>query len=125
MDEGLRGHMNRIYTRMSLGVLVTGVVAYFVGNSQELLELFLGGPQRWLVIFAPLVIVMFGFNPARMSANALRVSFFALAILYGISFSTIFMAYTGESIAKAFFIATGMFAGLSLVGYTTKKIWMV
>ena len=51
----------------------------------------------------------------------MRISFFALAVLYGISFSAIFLVYTHESIAKAFFVATGMFAGLSLYGYTTKK----
>lgn len=120
-DAGLREHMQRIYNRMTLGVLVTAVVAYVVGNSVELLNLFLNGPQRWLVMLAPLGIVMFGFNPARMSSSALRVSFLLLSAVYGISFAAIFQVFTGESIAKAFFVASGMFAGLSLFGYTTKK----
>ena len=113
--------MLRIYNRMSLGVLVTAVVAYFVGNSPELLQFFLGGPQKWIVMLAPLAIVFFGFNPARMSSGAMRVSFFALSAIYGVSFAFIFRVFTGESIANAFFITTGMFAGLSLYGYTTKK----
>jgi len=121
VDAGLRGHMNRIYSRMALGVLVSGLVAFFVGNSHELLLMLMGGPQRYIVVFAPLLIVMFGFNPARMSARAMSIAFFALAVLYGISFSAIFAVYTGESIAKVFFIATSMFAGLSIFGYTTKK----
>lgn len=121
IDEGLRAHMSRIYNRMTLGVLVTAVIAYFVGNSPELLALFLGGPQKWVIMLAPLAIVFFGFNPAKMSSNAMRVSFFLLSALYGISFAAIFQVFTGESIAKAFFVATGMFAGLSIFGYTTKK----
>lgn len=120
-DAGLRAHMSRIYNRMTLGVLVTAVIAYFVGNSPELLALFLGGPQKWIVILAPLAIVFFGFNPAKMSAKAMSVSFFLLSALYGISFATIFAVFTDESIAKAFFIATAMFAGLSIFGYSTKK----
>ncbi len=113
--------MSRIYNRMTLGVLVTAVISYVVGNSPELLTLFLGGPQKWLVILAPLAIVFFGFNPAKMSAKGMSVSFFLLSALYGISFASIFAIFTGESIAKAFFIATAMFAGLSIFGYTTKK----
>lgn len=120
-DAGLRAHMSRIYNRMTLGVLVTAVVAYVVGNSPELLNLFLNGPQRWIVMLAPLAIVFFGFNPAKMSSKAMSVSFFLLSALYGVSFAAIFMMFTGESIASAFFIATAMFAGLSIVGYTTKK----
>lgn len=120
-DAGLRAHMSRIYNRMTLGVLVTAVVSYFVGNSPELLNLFLNGPQKWIVMLAPLAIVFFGFNPAKMSAKGMSVSFFLLSTLYGISFASIFALFTGESIASAFFIATSMFAGLSIVGYTTKK----
>ena len=120
-DAGLRAHMSRIYNRMTLGVLVTAVIAYFVGNSEELLTLFLGGPQKWVVILAPLAIVFFGFNPAKMSSKGMSISFFLLSALYGISFASIFAIFTGESIASAFFIATAMFAGLSIVGYTTKK----
>jgi len=120
-DAGLKTHMSRVYNRMTLGVLVTAVISFFVGNSPELLNLFLNGPQRWIVIFAPLAIILFGFNPTRMSAKALSVSFFALSALYGISFASIFAIFTGESIASAFFIATAMFAGLSIYGYTSKK----
>lgn len=124
-DAGLRAHMSRIYNRMTLGVLVTAVISYFVGGTtygqEELLPMLLNGPQKWIVILAPLAIVFFGFNPAKMSAKGMSVSFFLLSALYGISFASIFAIFTGESIASAFFIATAMFAGLSIVGYTTKK----
>lgn len=121
LDIGLRNHMQRIYNRMTVGVLITGIVAFFVGNSPELLQMLLGGPQKWIVMLAPLAIVMFGFNPSRMSSSALSVSFVVLSVLYGLSFAAIFAVFTGESIAKAFFVAAGMFAGVSILGYTTKK----
>ena len=120
-DAGLKAHMQRIYNRMTLGVLITAVVAYVVGSSQALLSLFLGGPQAFVFMLAPLAVVWFGFNPAKMTANGMRNSFILLSALYGISFAAIFQVFTGESIARAFFIAAGMFAGLSIYGYTTKK----
>lgn len=120
-DIGLRDHMQRIYNRMTVGVLITGIVAYFVGNNEQLLNAIFSTPLKWVVMLAPLAIVMFGFNPVRMSSNALRVSFGTLSFLYGLSFAAIFAIFTDESIAKAFFVAAGMFAGVSLYGYTTKK----
>ena len=120
-DAGLQAHMQRIYNRMTLGVLVTAITAFVVSSSPALLQLFLGGPQMYIVMFAPLALVWFGFNPMTMSQGRLKATFFAISALYGISFSVILLAYTGESIAKAFFIASGMFAGLSIFGYSTKK----
>ena len=121
VDAGLRGHMQRVYNRMSLGVLVTALTAWFVSSSPVLLNLFLGGPQAYIIMFAPLVITMFGFRPDRMAARQLGMVFFAVAVVYGISVAAIALVFTGESIARAFFVATAMFAGLSIFGYTTRK----
>ncbi len=121
IDAGLRGHMQSVYNRMVLGVLVTAITSYLVAHSPMLLQLFLGGPQKYVVIFAPLAIMWFGFNPMTMTSNKLRISFFLISVLYGISFSVIGLIYAGEDIARAFFIATAMFAGLSIFGYSTKK----
>lgn len=121
VDAGLREHMVRIYNRMTLGVLITAVVAWFVSNSPQLQALFLGGPQMWLVMLAPIAIVWFGFNPAKVSSGTMKMMFILLSALYGISFSSIFLVFTGESIARAFFVSAAMFAGLSIYGYTTKK----
>ncbi len=121
MDVGLRSHMQRIYNRMTVGVLITALVSFYIGSQPQLLNAIFGTPLKWVVMLAPLAIVMFGFNPARMSSNTLRLSFIALSVLYGLSFGAIFAVYTGESIAKAFFVATSMFAGISIFGYTTKK----
>jgi FtsH-binding integral membrane protein len=120
-DAGLRAHMQRVYGRMTAGVLVTALTAWIVSSSPMLLQLFLGGPQMYLVMFAPLAVLWFGFRPERMASRQLSLAFFAIAALYGISFSVIAVVFTGESIARAFFVATAMFAGLSAVGYTTRK----
>lgn len=121
VDAGLRSHMQSIYNRMTLGVLVTAIVSYIVANTPALLQMFLGGPQAYIVMFAPLAVVWFGFNPMTMSSSKLKTSFFVISVLYGISFATIFIAYAKEDIARAFFIASAMFAGLSIFGYSTKK----
>jgi len=121
IDVGLRTHMQNVYNRMAAGVLVTALTAWIVSSSPVLLSLFLGGPQMYLVMFAPLAVVWFGFRPETMKASSLRTSFFILSVLYGISFSVIALVFTGESIARAFFIAVAMFAGLSIYGYTTRK----
>jgi FtsH-binding integral membrane protein len=121
IDAGLRSFMSQIYNRMTMGVLVTGLTAWIVSASPALMNALLGGPQAIVVMLAPLAIVWFGFNPMRMSSQALGMSFFAISVLYGISFSVIALVYTHESIARTFFVATGMFAGLSIFGYSTKK----
>ena len=126
MDAGLRKHMNNIYSRMTAGVLVTALVALVVGSSPMLLNLFLGGPQKYLVIFAPLAIIWFGFRPESMKSSQLKLAFFGVSAVYGVSFAAIAAVATQNpafavSVAKAFFIATSMFAGLSIIGYTTKK----
>lgn len=124
-DAGLRRHMNSVYLRMTAGVLVTAIVALFVANSPMLLQLFLGGPQKMIVIFAPLAIVMFGFNPMTMRSSTLMAAFFGISVAYGISFATIAVVATQDTafaldVAYAFLTATSMFAGLSIYGYTTK-----
>jgi FtsH-binding integral membrane protein len=126
IDAGLRKHMSNIYTKMTFGVLATALTAMVVGSSPLLLTIFLGGPQAYLVMFAPLAIIWFGFRPETMKASSLRIAFFAIAVVYGISFASIAVIASQDvafatDVARAFFIATAMFAGLSIFGYTTKK----
>lgn len=121
IDQGLRSHMSSIYNRMTLGLFITAVVAFGMSSSAQLMQVVFGTPLKYLVIFGPLAIVWFGFNPARMSANAMRLSFIGLSVLYGMSFATIFYMFQMVDIAKAFFVTAGAFAGLSLFGYTTRK----
>ncbi len=125
IDAGLRQHMSNTYARMAAGVLVTALTALVVGSSPALLNLFLGGPQAYIVIFAPLAVIMFGFRPHAMPASQLMLAFFGVSVLYGISFASIAALAMQDGafavdVARAFFIATAMFAGLSIYGYTSK-----
>ncbi len=120
-DEGLRKYMLSIYNYMTSGVLLTGIVA-LVAASTGLAYAFASGPLMWIVALAPLGFVMamsFGLN--RMSQGTLQALFWSFAIVMGLSMSTIFLVFTGESIATTFFATAGAFAGLSLYGYTAKK----
>jgi FtsH-binding integral membrane protein len=120
-DEGLRSHMLSIYNYMTSGVLLTGIVALGAASTGITAAL-VGSPLIWVVMLAPLGFVMamsFGLN--KMSTATLNILFWAYATVMGLSMSTIFLVYTGESIATTFFATAAAFAGLSLVGYTTKK----
>lgn len=115
--------MLSVYNYMALGVLLTGGVALFFATSGMAASIF-GSPGilKYLVMFAPLAFVMvlsFGIN--RLSTGATQALFWGFAAIMGISMSTIFIRYTGPSIALTFFSTTAAFAGLSLYGYTTKR----
>ncbi len=141
IDEGLRAHMNKVYGTMSIGMLITFAAAWAISGlsvttdpsaavaqlSQDKYLTQLGyalyaSPLKWVVMFAPLAFV-FGFGAMinRMSAATAQVVFYAFAAVMGISISSIFLVFTGYSIAQVFLITSIAFAGLSLWGYTTKK----
>ena len=120
-DAGLRSHMLSIYNYMTSGVLLTGIVAALTARSGLAVQ-FAQGPMMWLVILAPLAIVFaMSFGANRFSKTTLQAMFWGFAILMGLSMSTLFLVYTGASIAATFFATAAAFAGLSLFGYTTKK----
>lgn len=122
IDEGLRAHMNKVYGLMSVGMLITGAVAYAVGTNEQLLMAIFGSGLKWVVMFAPLAVVFaFGAMLHKMSANTARAVFLGYSALMGLSISFIFAAYTGISIAQTFLVTAIAFAGLSLYGYTTKR----
>jgi FtsH-binding integral membrane protein len=120
-DEGLRQHMLSIYNYMASGVLLTGAVALLTANS-GLAYTFASGPLMWLVALSPLAIVFaMSFGANKFSKTTLQGMYWAFALLMGLSLSTIFLVYTGGSIAVTFFATAAAFAGLSLWGYTTQK----
>ena len=121
-DEGLRKHMLSIYNYMASGVLLTGIVALLFAASGMAASVLTGGPLTWIIMLSPLAIVLaMSFGANKFSAGTLQIMFWAYATLMGLSLSTIFLVYTGSSIALTFFATAGAFAGLSLWGYTTKK----
>ena len=122
IDEGLRAHMNKIYSTMSVGLLVTAGAAWGVGTQPALVEAIFATPLKWLVMFAPLILVfVFGAMINRMSASGAQTFFYFFSAVMGVSISYIFVVFTGMSIVQTFLITAIAFAGLSLWGYTTHK----
>ncbi|MEI4471516.1 Bax inhibitor-1/YccA family protein [Frigidibacter sp. MR17.24] len=122
IDAGLKAHMNKVYGTMSVGMLITALVAWAVGTNEAMLQAIFATPLKWVVMFAPLIVV-FAFSAmiSKMSAATAQLVFYAYAALMGLSISFIFAAYTGVSIAQTFLVTAIAFAGLSLYGYTTKR----
>jgi FtsH-binding integral membrane protein len=121
--EEVNSAMGRVYGHMSLAVIVSMIVSYFVGTSPELLQFFFTGVMKWIVIFAPLVAIfgigfILGNNPSKSVAQLCLHGF---AALMGLSFATIFAIFTMGSIVSAFMGAAILFGVMSGYGYFTKK----
>lgn len=148
VDEGLRAYMLRVYNYMAGGILLTGLVAYFVFTQAITMDPALaaksatGGvlalkrgmyltqfgaglyasPLKWVVMLAPLAFVFFlSFRVYSMSVGAAQLTFWLFAAVMGVSLSSIFLVFTGQSITQVFFVTAAAFGALSLYGYTTKK----
>ncbi|KKB10825.1 membrane protein [Devosia geojensis] len=126
IDEGLRSYMLSVYNYMGLGLVVTGLVAYFFNqwafSSEANAQLVYGSPLAWVIMLAPLAFILvlsFGIN--KMSTGAAQLTFWAFATVMGLSLSSIFAVYTDASIARVFFITAATFGAMSLYGYTTKR----
>jgi FtsH-binding integral membrane protein len=121
-DEGLRQHMLRIYNYMGLGLVVTGLVALIVGSTPALYVPIFSTPLKWVVMLAPLAFVFFfTFKMQTMSASAAQMTFWAFCAVMGLSLASVFLVFTGASIARTFFITATMFGTTSLYGYLTKR----
>jgi FtsH-binding integral membrane protein len=142
IDKGLRAHMNKVYGTMSVGMLITAAAAWAIAGlavtsdpagatvalreGQYLTglgELIYTTPLRWVIMFAPLAFLFFGWGALmrRGSAASVQLGFFAFAAVMGVSMSSIFLVFTSFSIVQTFLVTAIAFGGLSLYGYTTKR----
>jgi FtsH-binding integral membrane protein len=129
IDEGLRAHMLRVYNYMTIGLVLTGAVAWIAANTEFGTIFFTETAQGislsglgWVALFAPIGLVMWmSFGIQRMSVGTAQAVFWVYAALMGISLAPILLVYTGASVAKVFFISAAAFGGLSLWGYTTTR----
>jgi FtsH-binding integral membrane protein len=131
-DQGLRQFMIKVFNYMTIALAVTGFVSYLTISVPALLQLFFvvdpSGAVTgmsglgYIIMFAPLVFVFaFSMGLGRMSIEAAQTMFWAFSVLMGLSLAPIFLAYTGESVARVFFITASVFAAMSIYGYTTKR----
>jgi uncharacterized protein len=123
VSQAQASFMGRVYTWMTGGILLTALVSSYLGsNPQYVIELI-----QNKVLFYGLIIVQLGAviglsaGIGRLSAATATAIYLAYAALTGITFSTIFLVYTRDSIASVFLTTSCGFAGLSLLGYTTKR----
>ncbi len=122
IDVGLREHMLRVYNYMASGLVLTGIVAYVVAHTPTVFNAIFGSPLMWVVMLAPLGFVFFlSFKINSIKASTAQALFWAFAGVMGLSLASIFVVFTGASIARVFFISAGTFAAMSLYGYTTKS----
>lgn len=126
VDEGLRSYMLGVYNYMTAGVALTGIVAYLTyslaSTNPAVAQLLYGSPLKWVIMLAPLAFVFYlSFRVQQMSAGAAQIAFWLFAAVMGLSLSSIFLVFTGQSITQVFFVTAAAFAGLSIYGYTTKK----
>ena len=121
--EEINSAMGRVYGHMSIAVIISMLVSYWVGTTPELLQLFFTGVTKWIVIFAPLLAILgisavLANNPSRGVAQLCLHGF---AALMGLSFATIFAIFTMGSIVSAFMGAGILFGVMSGYGYFTKR----
>ena len=135
LDAGLRAYMLRVYNWMASGLVLTGIVAYAIANIPAVFDLFYPlrlmrdgqmhhapGGLAYVAMFAPLAFVLvLSFGLDRLSARTVQALYWAFCVAMGASLTSIFLAYTGTSIARTFFITAGTFAAMSLYGYTTGR----
>jgi uncharacterized protein len=135
IDAGLRAYMIRVYNYMAAGVALTGVVAWFTYNAAVVTnaagqitgltpfgQAIFGGPVTIVLFLGTLGIVFFmSFRINRLQASTALALFMAYAGLLGLMLSSVFLAYTGASITRTFFISAASFGALSLYGYTTQR----
>ena len=114
--------MGRVYGNMSIAVIISMLVSYYVGTTPELLQFFFTGVLKWIVIFAPLVAIFaISFAMQKVDKQGAQLMLFGFSALMGLSFATIFAIFTMGSIVSAFMGAAILFAVMSGYGYFTKR----
>jgi hypothetical protein len=122
IDVGLRQYMLQVYNYMASGIALTGIFAYLTASYEPLRNAIFGTPLMWVVMLAPLGAVFFlSFSINRIKFSTAQAVFWIYAALMGLSLSSIFLVFTGASVARVFFITAGTFGAMSLYGYTTKR----
>jgi hypothetical protein len=121
LDAGLRQHMLRVYNYMGLGLLMTALVAFVVASTPAIYIPIFTTPLKWVVMLAPLAFVFFfSFRIHAISSSTAQMVFWLFCAAMGLSMASIFLVFTGTSIARTFMITAVMFGAMSLYGYTTK-----
>ena len=128
-DAGLRSYMLQIFNFMALALVVTGIASFYASSEAFMSLMVTTGANGnslsllgWFIQLSPLGMVLFlSAKLQSMSSQTAKICFWGYSILMGLSLGTLFYQYTGESIARTFFITASVFGAMSIYGYTTKK----
>lgn len=121
-EAGLRSYMQKVYNNMGIALVITALVSFLIANSPAAVAAIFGSPLKWVVMFAPLAFVFFmSAKINSLTSSQATMCLWVFSGLMGLSIAPIFLAYTGASIARAFFVSASLFGAMSLYGYTTKK----
>ena len=119
--DGLRSYINAVFAHMSLGLLLTAAISYLISTSPHLMEILFATPLRFVILFAPLVIVLFfSARIHTLSKSTAIALFYTYATTIAISTSAIFMVYALPSIMNAFLTTSVLFGVMSIYGYVTQ-----
>ena len=131
IDLGLKAYMNKVYSFMAVGLALTGVVAHMfsrmaydfeMGGLTQFGATVYASPLAFVIMLAPLGFMLaLSFGISKMKESTVQILYWSFAAVMGVSLASIFIQYTGELVARVFFITAGSFGALSLYGYTTKK----
>ncbi len=122
VDAGLRRFMISVYNYMMGALALTGAISFYIGNNQALVEGLATSGFMWVVLLAPIGLVLWlSFRINTMSMGTVQAIYWIYAALIGAGLSPVFQVYTGESIARVFFITSATFGAMGLYGYTTKR----
>lgn len=121
-DDDLRRYFMKVYRYMSMALGITALVAFAVGSSYKVSIVLHTPPLSWVLALAPLAYVFFFASRVTQMSQDQAVTHLSLfSTLNGLSLGSIFIVYTASSISKMFLVSAGMFAAISLYGYTTKR----
>ena len=121
-DWGLREYLLRVYQYMAFALALTAVISMGAASSPEFLNIIHNTPLKWVIVFAPLVMAFYmGSRLMSMSVTGAQTCLMIFATLMGLSLSSIFIFFTGESIARVFFITASTFGAMCIYGHSTKK----
>lgn len=122
-QSAYRALMRKVYLWMTLALTVTGLTSFYIASNPGMLQaIFTSRGTFWLLVIAELALVfILSARIMRMSFATAGIMFVAYSVLNGVTMSFIFIAYTQNSVAGAFFVTAGTFLAMSLVGYATKR----
>jgi uncharacterized protein len=113
--------ISKVYGWMAGALAITGMVAWWASTSESTLSFIYSNPGViiGLMIVKLLLVGSLAGWVNKMSSTTATAIFVIYSVLTGFVFSGLFLIYTDASLASTFLITGGMFAVMSIYGWTT------